>query len=58
MRAAAAKAGDAQALSLWAGQSVKLARPGAAAEITSQLWADAQAALRETARRYAGEGSA
>ncbi|MFN7319737.1 MAG: NAD(P)H-dependent flavin oxidoreductase [Methylobacterium sp.] len=58
MRAAAAKAGDAQALSLWAGQSVKLARPGAAAEITCQLWADAQAALRETTRRYAGEGSA
>ncbi|MCA3648497.1 MAG: nitronate monooxygenase [Methylobacterium sp.] len=58
MRAAAAKAGDAQALSLWAGQSVKLARPGAAAEITRQLWADAQAALRETTRHYAGEGSA
>ncbi|MCA3593742.1 MAG: nitronate monooxygenase [Methylobacterium sp.] len=58
LRAAAARAGDAQLLSLWAGQSVKLARPGAAAEITRQLWSEAQAALRETARRYAGEGSA
>lgn len=58
LRASAAKAGDAQALSLWAGQSVKLARPGAAADITRQLWAESQNALRETARRYAGEGSA
>lgn len=52
LRAAAAKAGDAEALSLWAGQSVKLARPGAAADITRQLWAEAQDALRAASSRW------
>jgi nitronate monooxygenase len=52
LRAAAAKAGSADALSLWAGQSVKLARPGRAADITLALWREAQSALRETSRRW------
>jgi nitronate monooxygenase len=52
LRAAAAKAGSAQALSLWAGQSVKLARPGSAADITERLWREAQDALRQTTKRW------
>jgi nitronate monooxygenase len=52
LRAAAAKAGDAEALSLWAGQSVALAKPGSAAAITRQLWQDAQNALAQTAQRW------
>lgn len=52
LRAAAAKAGSAEALSLWAGQSVRLAKPGPAAEITERLWRDARAALRETSSRW------
>jgi nitronate monooxygenase len=52
LRTAAAKAGDAEALSLWAGQSVALARPGGAAEITERLWREAQEALRQAANRW------
>lgn len=52
LRAASAKAGSADALSLWAGQSVKLAKPGTAAEITESLWRDAQEALRQAAKRW------
>ncbi len=52
LRAAAAKAGSAEELSLWAGQSVALARPGAAAAITERLWREAQDALRTTSRRW------
>lgn len=52
MRAAAAKAGDPDAISLWAGQSVKLARNGTAAEITERLWRETQEALRATSRRW------
>ncbi len=52
LRAASAKAGSADALSLWAGQSVKLAKPGAAAAITQTLWRDAREALRATAARW------
>jgi nitronate monooxygenase len=52
LRAAAAKAGDAEALSLWAGQSVRLAKPGGAAEITERLWREAQEALRQAANRW------
>ena len=53
LRAAAAKAGSPDVLSLWAGQSVRLARKGAAADITRDLWRDAQACLRATAARFA-----
>jgi nitronate monooxygenase len=52
LRAAAAKAGSPDALSLWAGQSVALARPGKAAEITERLWRETQDALRATANRW------
>jgi nitronate monooxygenase len=52
LRAAAAKAGSADALSLWAGQSVALAKPGGAAEITDRLWREAQEALRQAADRW------
>ncbi|MGL4239933.1 MAG: NAD(P)H-dependent flavin oxidoreductase [Beijerinckiaceae bacterium] len=55
LRAAAAKAGSAEELSLWAGQSVKLAAPGPAAEITARLWREAQEALRTTSARWLPE---
>lgn len=52
LRAASAKAGNPEMLSLWAGQSHKLARPGKSAEITQALWRDAQAALAAAATRW------
>jgi nitronate monooxygenase len=52
LRAASAKAGSDEVLSLWAGQSVKLARKGTAAEITQQLWRDAQEALDAATQRW------
>jgi nitronate monooxygenase len=52
LRAAAARAGSAEALSLWAGQSVALARKGGAADITRNLWKDAQDTLSETTTRW------
>ncbi|MGL4811033.1 MAG: NAD(P)H-dependent flavin oxidoreductase [Beijerinckiaceae bacterium] len=52
MRAAAAKAGSSDAISLWAGQAVKLAPGGDAATITLNLWRDAQAALARTTKRW------
>jgi nitronate monooxygenase len=52
LRATAAKAGDAEALSLWAGQSVTLARAGSAAAITERLWREAREALRQAANRW------
>ena len=48
LRAAAAKAGDAEVLSLWAGQSVALAKAGSARAITHTLWRDAQATIAAT----------
>ncbi|HXX00835.1 MAG TPA: nitronate monooxygenase [Candidatus Acidoferrales bacterium] len=41
MREAAQKAGDADRMQLWAGQSAKLARNEPAGEIVQQLWRDA-----------------
>ena len=55
LRAAATRANSPDVLSLWAGQSVGLARPGKAAEITETLWRDAREALRAKARRWAGD---
>ncbi len=52
LRAAAAKAGSSEELSLWAGQSVKLAKPGSAAAITETLWREARDALRATSTRW------
>ncbi|GAA2145736.1 nitronate monooxygenase [Kitasatospora kazusensis] len=43
LRAAAAKRGDTEALHLWAGTSHCLARTGPAADITRELWREAQA---------------
>jgi nitronate monooxygenase len=42
LRAAAARSGGADCLSLWAGQGVQLARPGAAGDIAHAMWSDAQ----------------
>jgi nitronate monooxygenase len=53
MRAAADKAGDPEMMSLWAGQAVKLARPGQAGEMVRLWWAEAQRAAQTLARRTA-----
>jgi nitronate monooxygenase len=45
MRAAAARAGQADYLSLWAGQAARLARPEPAAAIVARVMAEARAAL-------------
>jgi nitronate monooxygenase len=52
LRAAGAKAGDAEVLSLWAGQSVALATAGSAHDITINLWREAQAALAASYNRW------
>lgn len=54
LRAAAIKAGSTDVMSLWAGQSVKLARAGKAADITRDLWRQAQAVMRARATRFGG----
>ena len=51
LRAAAAKAGSPDVLSLWAGQGVKLARSGAAGPLTQALWAEACATLATRAHQ-------
>jgi len=43
MRAAGAKAGDAEVLSLWAGQAFRLAQPGDPADLVHAWWAEAKA---------------
>jgi nitronate monooxygenase len=53
LRAAAAKAGDPEMMSLWAGQAVKLAQPGDAGEMVRRWWGEAQAASRALAARTA-----
>ncbi|HVW40517.1 MAG TPA: nitronate monooxygenase [Amycolatopsis sp.] len=50
VRAAAGKAGDAEGLNLWAGQTYPLATAGAAAEIVGRLMEEARAALRNASR--------
>jgi nitronate monooxygenase len=55
LRAAAGKAGSAEALSLWAGQSVALARRGNAREITESIWREAQDVLFKTTQRWSRE---
>jgi nitronate monooxygenase len=47
MRAAAAKAGRPEYLSLWAGQAAGLAQPGSAAEILQRIMAEARQALAQ-----------
>ncbi|CAN5664186.1 nitronate monooxygenase [soil metagenome] len=51
LRAAATKAGQADLLSLWAGQGVRLAKPGDAGEMVSQWWEEAKAASRALSER-------
>ncbi len=53
MRAAADKAGDPELMSLWAGQAVKLARPGRAGEMVKLWWREAQAAAQALSARTA-----
>ncbi|HEX7944874.1 MAG TPA: nitronate monooxygenase [Phenylobacterium sp.] len=51
LRAASAAADDPEIISLWAGQAVGLARPGAAGEMVRQWWAEAGEAAAELAAR-------
>ncbi len=53
LRAAAARAGDPELLSLWAGQGVRQVRTLGAAELVRTLWEETQAAVRATAQRVA-----
>ncbi|WP_293678062.1 nitronate monooxygenase family protein [uncultured Phenylobacterium sp.] len=56
LRAAAAAAEDPEMLSLWAGQAVSLARPGAAGGLMRRWWAEAQQAAADLSARTAGRG--
>jgi len=51
LRAAAAKAGEPDMLALWAGQAVKLVRPGDAETLVKRWWTEAQDAARSLADR-------
>lgn len=51
LRAAAEARGDAEMMSLWAGQAVKLARPGAAGEMVRRWWDEAREAAEAVAAR-------
>ena len=51
MRAAADKAGDPEMMSLWAGQAVKLAKPGPAGDMVKAWWAQAQTTAQALAAR-------
>ena len=51
MRAAANKAGDPELMSLWAGQAVKLAKPGSAGEMVKAWWTEAQVTAQALAKR-------
>ena len=58
LRAAATEAEDPEMISLWAGQGVTLARPGRAADMVRQWWAEAGEAAAELAVRTGRENSA
>ena len=51
LRAAAAQAGRADMLSLWAGQGVRLAKRGDAGEMVGEWWAEAKAASQALSER-------
>ena len=53
LRAAAAKAGDSQLLSLWAGQAVSQAGLGDAGELVKRWWAEARTVANDLAGRLA-----
>jgi len=57
MRAAADRAGDPELMSLWAGQAVKLARPGPAGEMVQQWWREAQETAKALAARTRDRGA-
>jgi nitronate monooxygenase len=52
LRAAAAKAGSADVLSLWAGQGIGAIREMPAADLVATLWEETRAAMRSMARRF------
>lgn len=54
LRAAAARAGNAELLSLWAGQGVRKARALGAAELVHTLWAETREAAQALGRRLTG----
>ena len=56
LRAAAAKAGEPDMISLWAGQGVGLAREGDAGDLVRAWWAQAQAAAQRLSARTSGSG--
>jgi nitronate monooxygenase len=56
LRAAAARAGDAEAMSLWAGQGHRFARVVPAGELVRELGEQAREAITESARRIAVRG--
>jgi nitronate monooxygenase len=51
LRAAATEAGEADMMSLWAGQAVRLAEAAPAADLVQKWWAEARAAARDLSRR-------
>ena len=51
LRAAAARADDPSVMSLWAGQAIKLARPGEAGDLVQRWWDEAKAVAKELAAR-------
>lgn len=52
LRAANAKAGRSDMLSLWAGQGVHALRAGTTGDLVHQIWDEARAVLARTATRY------
>ena len=54
LRAAAAKAGQADMISLWAGQAVRLAQPGDAGDLVRMWWAQASEAAERLSARTRG----
>ncbi len=51
LRAAAAKAGNPEMMSLWAGQAVTLARPGKSGDLIRKWWAQTQETAQALVRR-------
>jgi len=56
LRAAAAAAGKAELLSLWAGQGVKLARTGPAGALVQRWWGEAKLAAQSLEARTGPPG--
>lgn len=54
MRAAAARAGEKELLSLWAGQGVRKTRAMSSAQLVETLWHEAREAAREVSRKVLG----